>query len=266
MKCLYCGIDILEEWVCCEKCGVNIKEYEKANEFIRNGIEFEAQFKYAKAAEEYKRALELPVPQDKILEHLERVTSKEQTIIDKITKGEEAFIAHKWSDVVYLYEEVIKLDPRLAEELNPKLIQAKSMLRKSRKGAGILGIIIGAIVVMGVTGWCIYMRTPEQVARKTLKKGVLSADVQEKQVAIEALGGLKDKKFVPLLKDALKDDNSEVRATAARSLGEIEDSSAISVLKESLFDKSWKVRVEAAHSLVLLGDSSGVQLLRDAIK
>ena len=266
MKCLYCGIDILEDWTYCGNCGVNIKEYEKANEFIKNGLEFEAQFEYAKASEEYKHALELPVPQDKILEHLARVTSKEQVIIDKINKGEEAIIACKWSEAVHIYEEVIKLNPRLTEEINPKLVQAGSMLHKSRKGMKILWIIIGAIVVIGTIGWCVYVNAPEQVARRTLKNGVLSADIQEKKIAIEALGGLKDKRFVPLLKDALKNDNSNVRAAAARALGEIDDSSAVSILKESLFDKSWKVRVEAAHSLMLLGDSSGVQLLRDAIK
>lgn len=266
MKCLYCGADILEDWIYCGNCGVNIKEYEKADEFIKNGLEFEAQFEYAKASAEYKRAIELPVPQDKILEHLERVTSKEQVIVDKINKGEKAAIACKWSEAIHMYEEAIKLNPRLAEEINPKLIQAKSMLRKSRKGIKILWIIIGAIVVIGAIGWSLYVRAPEQVARRTLKNGVLSTDIQEKKIAIEALGGLKDKRFVPLLKDALKNDNSSVRAAAARALGEINDSSAISILKESLFDKSWKVRVEAAHSLVLLGDSSGVQLLRDAIE
>ncbi len=266
MKCLYCGTDILEEWTCCGECGVNIEEYEKADKFIKKGLEFENQFEYAKASKEYKCALELSVPQDKIFEHLERVALKEQTIIDKINEGEEAFIAHKWGNVIRLYEDALKLDPRLAEELNPKLIEAKNMLRKFRKKIGILWTIFGAIVAIGIIAWYAYMGTPEQIARKTLRECILSTDVQEKIIAIEALGGLKDKKFLPLLKDALKDNDSGVRSAAAKSLGRIEDSSSISILKESLFDRSWKVRIEAAHSLVLLGDSSGVQLLRDAIR
>ncbi len=266
MKCLYCGTDLLEDWVYCGNCGVNIKEYEKADEFIKKGLELESQFEYAKASEEYKHALEIPVPQDKILEHLERVTSKEQVIIDGMNKGGELLESHKWRNAICMYKKVLKLNPHLNDEINPKLIHAKSMFHKSRKGVKISWIIVGVIVVIGIIGWQLYVRAPEQVAHKTLRQGVLSPSIQEKMVAIEALGGLKDKRFTPLLKDALKDDNPEIRAVAARALGKIDDSSAISVLKESLFDKNWEVRVESAHSLVLLGDSSGIQLLRDAIK
>ncbi|MCK4352392.1 HEAT repeat domain-containing protein [candidate division WOR-3 bacterium] len=265
MKCPYCKHEIANDWLYCGNCGINIKKENQAKKIIQSGLEFEHQFEYTKASNEYKKALELGVPDKEILELLEKVTRKEQAIINWMEKGKEFLSSREWKEAIRAYENVLKLKP-VDGYVKTNLLLAKRNLARSHKRIGIRITVIVIIIGIGTFGWYSYTQTPKQVAQKTLKQGVLSQDLLAKQYAIEALGGLKDKRFFPLLKDALKDKNPAIRTTTAKALGEFGDSAAIPFLKESLFDKEWQVRYAAAQSLALMGDTSGIQLLKQALK
>lgn len=267
MDCLYCGKkDIPEDWIYCGECGTNIKEYERAIEFIEKGQEFETKFEYRSASEEYKKALELNVPQDKILEHLERVAAKEQEVINTTEKAEDFFSHQQWKKAIEAYEKILKLNPSALLEVEHRLDKARHMLSKSRKRNRTWGLCIIIIVGAGIAGWLGYARSPAQVAKRTLKHAIVSENVKEKLAAIEAVGRLQDKTFIPFLKDGLKEPHPVIRAAIVKAFGQIKDPSTIPLLKECLSDKSWEVRIEAAQSLSLLGDSSGIEILREAIR
>lgn len=102
MSCPYCEKEIFPEWLYCGECGVNIQEYKKVKQLIEAGHEFELQSEYAKAADKYKKALQLNVPKHEIMELLEKVTEKEQTIIDGIEKGKELLSQKRWKEPLAL--------------------------------------------------------------------------------------------------------------------------------------------------------------------
>ena len=271
IKCSNCGKDILAEWVYCGYCGVNTKQYEEANELIKRGLKFESKMEYTKAGDEYRKALTLCQHHNRIIELLgiesllEEVTSKEQALIDSLEKGASFLSTHRWKEAIQSYKKALELNPQ-AQGVKSKISEAKKGLLRSHLRSGLWVTIFIVLVSGSFFGWWGYMRTPKQFAQKTLKQGVLSKDLLAKQAAIEALGELKDIRFLPFIKDALKDNNYIIRVTAVKALGEIRNSSVIPLLKESLFDKEWQVRYSAAQSLAVLGDTSGIQFLKQALK
>ncbi|MBI4722456.1 MAG: HEAT repeat domain-containing protein [Candidatus Stahlbacteria bacterium] len=267
MDCLYCGKkDIPMDWSYCSDCGVNIKDYEKAVKFIKQGEEFEANFEYDAARESYKEVLAFNYLQDKIVNFLARVTKKEQEIIDILEQAEEAFDHHHWRKAIHNFEKVCRLNPSLTDEVKEKLIKSRHLLARLHKRKGIwitcLIILVSAIAV----GRWIYLKTPAQIAHRTIKNGIISADMKEKLAAIESAGRLQEKTLLPFLKDAIRDPHAVIRVAAVKSLGQLKDTSVTSLLKECLADRNWEVRIEAAQSLALLGDSSGIEVLRKAIE
>lgn len=76
------------------------------------------------------------------------------------------------------------------------------------------------------------------------------------------LARLDDKRAVPALLAALRDEDPHLRSAAARSLGELDAKQAIQPLISALLeDKDVEVRVAAAYALGLLGDEYAVQPL-----
>lgn len=267
MKCLYCGKDgCPDEWTYCNACGTNLKEYEKANDFIKNGLELEKQLKYTTAAEEYRKALKLNVPKDKILVHLQRVVRLEESIVRDMELGTEALKARKWGQAVKMYEKILKIAPYFEKEIMPNLMKARAMYKKRVKYRWIIISIAAVIALTGAIFLYRWASSPTQVALKTLKEGMVSEDASSKKEAIEIVGRLQDKRLVPLVREALKDKNAVIRTSAAKVLGELKDSLSIPILKVCLSDKNWEVRNEAAKALAIMGDTSGTEFLKRTVK
>lgn len=267
MKCLYCGKDgCPDEWVYCNECGTDMKQYEKATTFINNGLELEKQLKYARAAEELRKALEFNIPKDKILAHLERIVSREEVVIQDMELGAEFFKKKKWGKAIKMYEKVLKEAPYFEKDLTPNVMKARAMFKKTIRLRWIICVIAGILVIAGGVLLYMWSSSPEQVALKTLKEGITSADASNQQTAIEIIGRLQDKRLAPLVREKLKDNDAIVRASAAKALGDLKDSASISFLKECLSDKDWQVRNEAAKSLATMGDAAGTEYLKKALK
>jgi HEAT repeat protein len=71
--------------------------------------------------------------------------------------------------------------------------------------------------------------------------------------AAEALGEIGDSRAVPVLIDALKDENSGVQNSAAGALGKIGDVSAVPALIDALNNKNWRMQYRAAWALGNIG-------------
>jgi uncharacterized membrane protein YvbJ len=267
MHCPYCGRkEIPDTWTHCADCGVDIKEYTEVVKLLEKGQEFEKEFDYTKAISQYKKALVLSVPQDKILEYVDRAAAREQETVDTLQKAQNLFSEHKWKQVVQAYESIQMPEQYLPQGAMEELRQSRIMLAVSHKHKAIWATSIVVVVIALVCAWWSYTRTPAQVAQRTLKNGIISDDIREKLAAIEATGRLQDKTLAPFLRNALKEPHYVIRKAAVKALCEIGDSSAVPLLKESLSDRSWKVRIEAAQALALLGDSSGIAMLKEAIR
>lgn len=266
MECFFCGTKIEQGWEYCGECGTNVKEIEKTVKYIEKGLEFEAQSEYSKSAQEYRKVLALKVPHHKALEHLERITAKEEEMITQLEKGVKLCSKGKWGRAIRVFEKILSAFPSMEAEVQPHLVKAKEAYNKGRKYRIILNGIIVIIVVLGLFSIYKLGNSPEQKAQRILKQSSFSKDVAERQVAIEAFGRIGDKRYLPILKNAVQDEVPEIRIAALKAFGEIKDSSTIPLLKECLFDKDWKVSMEAAKSLAAMGDTAGVQLLKRVLE
>lgn len=266
MECPFCEATIESQWKYCGKCGTNIKEYEKGNEFMKSGLELEKRGEYSEAAQEYKKVLTLEIPQHKAFEHLERVTAKEGKVVGQLEKGAELISAHKWKQAIKTYGNLLSASPSMEKEILPNLVKAKEEYRKEWKYRAILIGIVIIVVGLGLSFLYNWATSPERRAHRILRQSTLSKDILERQLAIEALGRVGDKQYFPILKDAIQDESPEIRSAALRAMGEMQDSLAIPLLKGCLFDKDWRVSMEAAKSLAILGDTSGIQLLKRILK
>ena len=88
---------------------------------------------------------------------------------------------------------------------------------------------------------------------------------EEKQYAARALGKLGDERAVPVLIDALNDDDRTLRAYVAGALGNLGDKRAVPSLISILGDEDSWVRREAALALGELGDERAVDPLINAL-
>ena len=77
--------------------------------------------------------------------------------------------------------------------------------------------------------------------------------------------GIKDPKLVPLLIEALKDIDSNIRQGAAFVLGSLYDKSSVRPLADCLKDKDLYVRATAANSLKKLKDIRAVKPLIECL-
>lgn len=266
MECFFCGKKIEDDWKFCGECGTDVKELEKGVKFIEKGLEFESQSEYSKAAQEYKKALSLKVPHRKVIEHLERVAAKEEKMIRGLEKGVELCSKGKWGQATREFERLLSAFPSMESEIQPHFVKAKEMYKKMQKRRSIIGIVIGILVIVALFSVYKRVNSPEQKAHRMLKQSSFSKDVLERQAAIEAFGRIGDKRYLPILKEAVQDNVPEIRIAALKALGEIKDSSTIPLLKECLFDKDWKVSMEAAKTLAVMGDTTGIQLLKRVLE
>ncbi len=103
-------------------------------------------------------------------------------------------------------------------------------------------------------------------AVEALRNALKDEDAQVRHQALMALAQLHDKSAGEEFKSAIKDKDPHVRAQAAWALGLNGDDSAIALLVSALTDESNQVRSQAAWALGLKGDKSAVEPLIAALK
>lgn len=266
-ECLYCGNkEINEEWMYCGECGTNIDEYKTVTKLIKEGEKLEKEFRYEEAANTYRKALKLRVPQDKILEYLDRVTKKEQEIISLIEKGKEYMEKKKWGKAIKIYDEILKRNPSREWGVNEDLIIIQKEWKKMKIKKIIIGIVVCIFVGIGLILWRNYKNNPVTIAREKIKQSLLSKDVKAKISAINTVMYLKDKKLLPLVKDVITHSHPEVRIAAIKAIAEFKDTTMKPILEESLRDKNWRVRIAAVEGLIAMGDTSKIKMLKDLVK
>lgn len=102
--------------------------------------------------------------------------------------------------------------------------------------------------------------------------GTDTAELEETHQDQEAAGSStpaqqKDKNAaIEALREAMKDEDSEVRQHALFALTHIGDQAATAVLVEALTDRSWQVRAKAAFGLGLRGGRNGIDALVSALQ
>jgi len=266
-ECLYCGNkEIKEGWVYCGECGTHLEEYKKANKLLKEGEKLEEEFKYEEAANVYRRALELKVPQDKILVYLDRVTKKEQEVINLIEKAKECMEKRRWGEAVKIYENILKQNTSMRWGVNEELVIAQKEWKKMKVKKIIVGIIGCCLVVAGLILWSYYKNNPKTIARQKIRQSLLSKDVEVKITAINTVRHLRDKKLLPLVRDAITHSHPDVRIAAIKVIAEFKDTSMKPILEESLRDKNWRVRIAAVEALIAMGDTSKVEMLKELLK
>jgi HEAT repeat protein len=110
-------------------------------------------------------------------------------------------------------------------------------------------------------------RVSDAVAQRVAKRAVeryLSREIPEKFTLppLQALG----RHVVPLLVQALKDEDRWVRAAACEALGAIGDPQAIPHLAQALQDEAWEVRKAACEALGAIGDPQAIPHLAQALQ
>ncbi|MGH9760335.1 MAG: HEAT repeat domain-containing protein [Blastocatellia bacterium] len=103
---------------------------------------------------------------------------------------------------------------------------------------------------------------PVQHAADILKEGMADSNPEKrKQVAVAMSLAAADTAATPLLREALKDKDVEVRIAACASLAEMKDRTSIPDLKQALDDDTPEVRFAAARALALMGNQDGEDLI-----
>lgn len=123
--------------------------------------------------------------------------------------------------------------------------------RAARKLAGVAALYFACLTLAFAQG-------PQQVAWNILQAGVSNTSSQQRVTAVTVLAMItSNPKAVTMAEQALKDQNSGVRAAAATTLGTLKAESAIPALQEALKDSDPSVIMSAARSLVEMNNESG---------
>lgn len=101
---------------------------------------------------------------------------------------------------------------------------------------------------------------------EALREAMKDEDSEVRQHALFALTQIGDPVAIAALVEALKDRSWQVRAKAAFGLGLRGGRNGIDALVGALHDTSWQVREQAAWGLGLRGDARGIEPLIDALK
>ncbi|MFF3616999.1 HEAT repeat domain-containing protein [Streptomyces sp. NPDC002580] len=119
-------------------------------------------------------------------------------------------------------------------------------------------------VAPGLTGDALIRIGPAAVP--ALIEAVHATGGQQRALAVELLGLIRDRRAVATLSAALDDDSAAVRASAAAALGRVAEPAAVPALIHSVrADPSARVAVAAAEALGLIGDQSAIPVLREAL-
>ncbi|MCR2806120.1 conserved virulence factor C family protein [Paenibacillus soyae] len=109
-----------------------------------------------------------------------------------------------------------------------------------------------------------YVSEPEGIP--LLAEALRDENASIRRLAVVYLGDLRSPESLPLLFEALKDKSSSVRRTAGDTLSDMGDPAAIGPMIEALKDKNKLVRWRAARFLYEAGDESAVDALEEAAK
>ena len=109
-----------------------------------------------------------------------------------------------------------------------------------------------------------YVSEPEGIP--LLAEALRDENASIRRLAVVYLGDLRSPATLPLLFEALKDRSSSVRRTAGDTLSDMGDPAAIGPMIEALKDKNKLVRWRAARFLYEAGDESAVEALEEAAK
>ncbi len=120
----------------------------------------------------------------------------------------------------------------------------------------------------GVQGSMVFTpRFTSETPLETLRKALKNKDSYIREDAVDAIGALKDKGNIGLLKGVLLTDEDEyVRKYAADALGFLRSEEAIDSLKEALKDEFVDVRVSVADALGLIKSEDAIQPLTTALQ
>ncbi len=100
-----------------------------------------------------------------------------------------------------------------------------------------------------------------------LIEALKDSDEDVRRASAEALGKIQDPQAVPALIQTLKDSDKDVRQASAEALGKIGDSQAVPALIQTLKDSEWDVRRASAEALVQIGKPAVptlIQTLKDS--
>jgi hypothetical protein len=101
---------------------------------------------------------------------------------------------------------------------------------------------------------------------EALREALKDEDPEVRQHALFALTQIGDPQALAALVEALKDQSWQVRAKAAYGLGVRGRQTGIDALVGALRDASWQVREQAAWSLGLIGDARAIEPLTIALR
>ncbi|NIK80323.1 HEAT repeat protein [Paenibacillus castaneae] len=99
-----------------------------------------------------------------------------------------------------------------------------------------------------------------------LAEAIKDENTSIRRLAVVYLGDLRSPEALPYLFAALRDSSTSVRRTAGDTLSDLGDPAAIGPMIESLRDKNKLVRWRAARFLYEAGDESAIEALREAAK
>jgi len=107
---------------------------------------------------------------------------------------------------------------------------------------------------------------PEKTAWDVLKSGLADTNPLNRRQAVTATGSIGlNPEAVRLVEEALRDNDSLIRATAAAELGEMKSRQSFPALKAALDDPSGEVGYAAAKALWDIGDKAGRGFLEDVV-
>jgi HEAT repeat protein len=107
---------------------------------------------------------------------------------------------------------------------------------------------------------------PEKTAWDVLKSGLADTNPLNRRQAVTATGSIGlNPEAVRLVEEALRDNDSLIRATAAAELGEMKSRQSFPALKAALDDPSGEVGYAAAKALWDMGDKAGRGFLEDVV-
>lgn len=109
-----------------------------------------------------------------------------------------------------------------------------------------------------------YVSEPEGIP--LLAEALRDENASIRRLAVVYLGDLRSPETLTLLFEALKDRSSSVRRTAGDTLSDMGDPAAIGPMIEALKDKNKLVRWRAARFLYEAGDESAIESLEEAAK
>ncbi|MCD5383690.1 HEAT repeat domain-containing protein [candidate division WOR-3 bacterium] len=261
MVCPQCRNAIEQNWFFCAWCGVNIVYYHKALEYINHGKHLEEIYRYDEALTSYQKAVSFGIASDTVDPLLEKVSKLLDRFIYLSDKGRSLKRKGKWRAAYLSLRKASLLNP-IDDSIKRDLTFLKDKLQKRLRRKIIYIVTIFTLLVVGGTSYLWYINTPQYLARKTLIKSTYSTNAVVRRRAIEAMGNVGDRRFLPIIREYLADSDTYVRQEAIRALFKIEDTASVEYIRPLMKDDDERVRITAAKLLADMGDSSAMNYLR----